>query len=63
MRRLPQSDVLNFVGVAILGGTSIACYLRLIVDYVREKDWMYAAICVAQIVVLATAASGVLGTR
>ena len=63
VKRLPQSDVLNFVGVAILGGTSIACYLRLILDYVREKDWRYVAICVVQIAVLATAASGVLGTR
>jgi len=63
VHRLPQSDVLNFVGVAILGLTSIACYLRLIVDYVREKDWLYVGICVLQIAVLATAASGVLGTR
>jgi hypothetical protein len=59
--RLPQGDVLNFVGVAILGATSIACYFRLIVDYVREKDWLYVAICVAQIGVLLLAASGVLG--
>lgn len=60
VHRLPQSDVLNFVGVAILGFTSIACYLRLIVDYIREKDWLYVAICVAQLAVLLVAASGLL---
>jgi hypothetical protein len=60
VQRLPQSDVLNFVGVAILGFTSIACYLRLIVDYIRERDWLYLAICVAQIAVLSIAASGLL---
>ena len=60
VQRLPQSDVLNFVGVAILGFTSIACYLRLIVDYWRERDRLYVAICLAQIVVLLVAASGVL---
>jgi len=56
--RLPQSDVLNFVGVAILGATSVACYLRLLPDYVRQRDWLYTAICVAQVAVLALAASG-----
>jgi hypothetical protein len=58
--RLPRSDVLNFIGVAILGLTSIACYLRLIVDYARERDWLYLAICTAQVVVLVVAASGLL---
>jgi hypothetical protein len=58
---LPQSDVLNFVGVAILGFASVACYLRLIVGYVRAKEWLYAAICLAQIAVLLVAASGLLG--
>jgi hypothetical protein len=60
LSRLPQSDFLNFVGVAILGATSIACYLRLVVDYLREKDWLYASICVAQVTVLVVAASGLL---
>ena len=60
LARLPQSDFLNFVGVAILGFTSIACYLRLVVDYWRETDRLYVAICLAQIVVLLVAASGVL---
>ena len=58
--RLPQSDVLNFVGVAILGVTSIACYLRTAAAYAKERDWLYAGIGVAQITVLAVAASGIL---
>ena len=58
--RLPQSDVLNFVGVAILGATSVACYLRTAVAYWKERDWLYAGICAAQIAVLLIAASGIL---
>jgi hypothetical protein len=61
LARLPQSDVLNFVGVAILGFTSVACYARLLRDYVKERDWIYVGICVAQLAVLLIAASGLLG--
>jgi hypothetical protein len=57
---LPQSDVLNFVGVAILGAASVACYLRVLVGYAKERDWAYVAIIVLQVAVLLVAASGVL---
>lgn len=60
VRRLPQSDVLNFVGVAILGTVSVACYLRAAADFVRARNLRYAAICIAQVAVLALAASGLL---
>jgi hypothetical protein len=60
VRRLPQGDVLNFVGVAILGTVSVACYLRAAADFGRGHDRVYAAICVAQVLVLLIAASGVL---
>jgi len=57
---LPRSDVLNFVGVAILGATSVACYLRVLAGYARERDWAYATIIVLQVTVLLVAASGIL---
>jgi hypothetical protein len=60
LERLPQSDVLNFVGVAILGATSIACYLRTVAAYAKGRDWLYVAICAAQVAVLLVAASGIL---
>ena len=60
VQRLPQSDVLNFVGVAILGATSVACYLRAAADFLRAGNRRYAAICIAQVLVLLVAASGLL---
>ena len=60
VRRLPQSDVLNFVGVAILGTVSVACYLQAARDFVRARNLLYVAICIAQVAVLALAASGLL---
>ena len=57
---LPRSDVLNFVGVAILGAASVACYLRVLAGYANERDWAYVAIIVLQVAVLLVAASGVL---
>lgn len=60
IRRLGESDLLNFVGVAILGATTPLCYLRLLPVFVSTRQRLLAAICLAEIVVLAAAASGLL---
>jgi len=60
LRRLGESDLLNFVGVAILGSTTVAAFARVLPVFVRARERVLAAICVAQIVVLAAAASGLL---
>lgn len=60
LQHLDRSDVLNFVGVAILSGTTLACYLRMLPLFARRGTWLVAAICAAEIVVLAAAASGLL---
>jgi len=57
---LYKGDFLNYVGFAFLGLTSIICYLVLMGSYVRSKDWLFLAICILEIVVLAIAASNVL---
>lgn len=58
VRRLGQGDILNFAGVAILGSATIVCYLRMVPVFARSKRRLYLAICVAEIVVLGAAASG-----
>ena len=58
LRRLNEGDLLNFVGVAILGSTTLACYLRLLPLFLRSRERMLAAICVAELLVLGAAASG-----
>ena len=40
----------------------ILCYLFLIVGYGKRKDWIYFVICLAEVVVLVLAASGILGS-
>ena len=63
VRRLWQGDVLNFLGVAILSATTLACYLRMLPFFARRGTWLVAAICACEIVVLGAAASGLLYTN
>jgi hypothetical protein len=58
--RLGESDLLNFVGFAILASTTIACYARMLPVFLRARERVLAAICIAEIAVLAAAASGLL---
>jgi hypothetical protein len=55
---LHRGDFLTYLGVAALGLTTIACYLRVVPALAGQGDRMYAAIGVLQLVVLALAASG-----
>jgi len=58
---LSKGDFLNYLGFAFLALMTIVCYLVLVRGYSRQKDWLYAAIAVLEIVVLSAAASGILG--
>lgn len=53
-------DYVNFVGVAVLSGVTIVCYLSIIPTLVRKGDWVYGVIAVLEAVVLTLAASGIL---
>ncbi|HET8538526.1 MAG TPA: hypothetical protein VFL83_01510 [Anaeromyxobacter sp.] len=57
---LGHGDFLNFLGIAFLSGVTIACYLAIIPILFRKKDAIYGWIAVAEVLVLALAASGVL---
>lgn len=61
--RLGESDLLNFVGVGILGTTTIACYLAVLPIFARARERVFVLICIAEIAVLAAAASGMLFTQ
>jgi len=58
---LGKGDFLNYIGFALLALMTILCYLVLVRGYSRQKDWIYTAIAVLEIIVLLTAASGLLG--
>ena len=57
---LGRSDFLNFIGIAILGGVTIICYLAIIPTLFRKKDNAYLAMALLEVLVLTLAASGIL---
>jgi putative copper export protein len=55
-----KGDYLNFVGIAILSGLTILCYLVILPILARKKDKAYVVIAIAEVLVLSLAASGLL---
>jgi len=55
-----KGDYLNFVPIAILAGLTILCYLAILPILARKKDTPYVVIAIAEVLVLALAASGIL---
>ncbi|HEX9021375.1 MAG TPA: hypothetical protein VF903_08955 [Nitrospirota bacterium] len=57
-----KGDYLNFVGIAMLAGLTILCYLVMLPILVRKKDTPYVVIAIIEVAVLALAASGIMKT-
>ena len=55
-----KGDYLNFVGIALLAGVTIVCFLGIIPTLLRKHDHVYAIMAVLEVLVLSLAASGVL---
>jgi len=55
-----KGDYLNFVGIALLAGLTILCYLVILPILMRKKDTPYVVIAIIEVAVLALAASGIL---
>lgn len=55
-----RGDIANLLGIAMLTGASLLALLALLPLYLRQRDRVYAALCVAQVAVLLLAASGLL---
>ena len=62
LKLIGQGDFLNFTGVVLLSGMTILCYLPLIGAYMKKKEPIFATIAVLEILVLAFAASGIVGS-
>ncbi|MEW6138458.1 MAG: DUF1634 domain-containing protein [Thermodesulfobacteriota bacterium] len=58
---LGYGDYLNFVGIAILAGVTILCYLAIVPILWRNDDKMYAVLALLEAIILCVAASGILG--
>lgn len=59
---LGYGDFLNFIGIAILAGVTILCYLAIVPVLWKNNDKVYACLALLEAVILAVAASGILGT-
>jgi hypothetical protein len=57
---LGKADFLNFIGIAILSGATIICYLAIVPALLRKKDRAYVAMALLEVLVLTLAASGIL---
>jgi hypothetical protein len=57
---LKYGDFINFIGIAILAGVTIICYLAIVPLLLRSNDKVYAILALIEAVVLALAASGIL---
>ena len=60
LRMLNYGDFINFIGVALLAGITIICYLAIVPLLFRNNDKVYAVLAVLEALVLGLAASGLL---
>lgn len=58
---LNRGDFLNFVGIVILAGVTILCYIAIIPTLLKNKDKIFALIAALEVIVLVLAAAGVVG--
>jgi len=57
---LRYGDFINFVGIAILAGVTIFCFLLIIPVLLKNGDKIYAILAFLEVLVLGLAASGLL---
>lgn len=59
LTQISHADYLNLLGLAFIGSVSVLGYLTLFVNYMRKKDFTYAIMVTAEILILVLAASGI----
>lgn len=57
-----QGDFMNFIGIVLLAGMTILCYIPLLPAFLRRKEPIMFWIALGEVVVLIVAASGVFGS-
>lgn len=59
---LGKGDFLNFIGIALLAGMTIVCFIVILPYYVKQKDIVFVVLVILEVLVLCLGASGLLGT-
>lgn len=57
---LGKGDFVNFIGIALLAGVTIACYIAIMPVFLKKKDKVFFIISLIEVVVLLVASSGIL---
>ena len=57
---LKYGDFVNFIGIAILAGVTIICYVAIVPTLLKNNDKVYAVLAVLEAVILTVAASGII---
>ncbi|MBW2201217.1 MAG: DUF1634 domain-containing protein [Deltaproteobacteria bacterium] len=57
---LGYSDFLNFIGIAMLAGVTIICYLAIVPTLFKNNDKVYAVLALLEAIILSIAASGII---
>ena len=60
LQHVHRGDIANLVGIGLLAGASVLALLALVPLYLRSGDRLYAGLCLAEVLVLLLAASGLL---
>jgi hypothetical protein len=55
-------DFVNFLGIALLAGITMICFLAIVPLLWRENDKLYALFALLEAAILGVAASGILGS-
>ncbi|HLB25589.1 MAG TPA: DUF1634 domain-containing protein [Nitrospirota bacterium] len=55
-----HGDFVNFIGVVMLSGLTVVCYLAILPIFIRKKDKAFIIMAVVEILILVLAASGIL---
>ena len=59
---LGKGDFLNFIGIVLLAGMTIICFIVILPYYVKQKDIHFLIIIILEVLVLCLGASGLLGS-
>ncbi len=60
LRLVYYGDFINFIGIALLAGVTIACFLAIVPVLWKNGDKWYACFALLETIILCLAASGVL---
>ncbi len=58
---ITKGDFINFIGIALLAGLTILCFIYLTFAYYKQKDMKFAIISFLEVLTLCLAASGIIG--